>query len=52
MKKPAPSVGIDREYLRRSKQSTNEQKLEWLAAAHEFAFMPKKIVKKKKESHA
>lgn len=29
--------GIDRELLRRSKESSGEQKLEWLASAQEFA---------------
>jgi hypothetical protein len=46
MKTPAEKYGIDLDYLRRSKQSTPEQTLSWLAAAREFAFMPKKIVKK------
>jgi len=40
------SSGPDIEYLRRSKQSTPEQKLNWLAAAREFAFLPKKKVQK------
>jgi hypothetical protein len=35
---------FDREYLRRSKASTPEQKLNWLAAAVEFA-MAKKVQK-------
>lgn len=38
----------DIEYLKRCKQSTPEQKLAWLAAAREFAMMPKKKVKKGK----
>jgi hypothetical protein len=45
MKTPAEKYGIDLDYLRRSKQSTPEQTLSWLAAAREFAFTPKKIVK-------
>ncbi len=50
MKTPAEKYGIDLDYLRRSKQSTPEQTLTWLAAAREFAFTPKRIVKNKEKS--
>ena len=33
---------VDRDYLRRSKRSTPEQKLTWLAAAREFVVNAKK----------
>lgn len=48
MRKTAQNYGIDREYLRRCKESTPAQRLDWLAAAREFALMPKKKVQKKK----
>lgn len=48
MKKAVQSYGIDREYLRRCKNSTPAQRLDWLAAAREFVLMPKKSVQKKK----
>ncbi len=41
MKSPAERYGIDKEYLRRCKQSTPKQRLDWLAAAWEFANMAK-----------
>ncbi|MEK7673131.1 MAG: hypothetical protein AAB373_04565 [Patescibacteria group bacterium] len=34
-----------KDYLRRSKQSSPESKLDWLAAALEFANVKKRIVK-------
>ncbi len=40
---PAPSVDLD--YLRRCKESTPEQRMDWLAAAVEFARAPKKQLK-------
>lgn len=48
MKKTAREYGIDLDYLRRCKESTPAQRLDWLAAAREFALMPKKKVRKKK----
>jgi hypothetical protein len=42
MNTKSPS-SVDRDYLRRCKESTPEQRLDWLAAAVEFAFAPKKI---------
>jgi|GEM_PF-3564076 len=48
MRKTAKQYGIDVDYLRRSKESTPEQRLDWLAAAREFALTPKKKVQKKK----
>lgn len=45
MKSPAEQYGLDVDYIRRCKKSTPEQRLNWLAAAREFAFMKKKIVK-------
>lgn len=33
---------IDRDYLRRAKRSTPEQKLTWLAAAREFVIATRK----------
>lgn len=47
MRKDTQSYGIDREYLRRCKESTPAQRLDWLAAAREFALMPKKKARKK-----
>lgn len=41
-----PNVDLD--YLRRCKASSPAERLDWLAAAREFALMPKKQVKKKK----
>ena len=34
---PAEAYGIDRDYLRRCKEMTPGQRLDWLAAAWEFA---------------
>lgn len=36
------TYGIDREYLRANKRSTPMQRLAWLAAASQFAVIPKK----------
>jgi hypothetical protein len=36
MKSPAQEYGIDIDYLRRCKESTPAQRLDWLAAALEF----------------
>lgn len=45
MKNPsAKEYGIDLDYLRRSKEMTPGARLDWLAAAREFAFAPKKVV--------
>lgn len=41
-------VSIDPEYLRHCKRTTAEQRLNWLAAAVEFASAPKKMVKRRK----
>lgn len=41
---------FDKNYLRRCKYSSAESKLEWLAAAVEFAFAKKKILKKHKQA--
>ena len=49
MTSPAKKYGIDIDYLRRCKQSTPAQRLDWLAAAREFALMPKKKMQKKKD---
>lgn len=43
MKSKSPQ--FDKEYLRRCKQSSPEAKLDWLAAALEFAKTKKKIIK-------
>jgi len=47
MKKTAQRYGIDIDYLRRCKQSTPTQRLDWLAAAQEFASMTKSRKKNK-----
>lgn len=39
---PAQRFGIDIDYLRRCKSSTPEQRLDWLAAAQEFAHASRK----------
>jgi len=44
--KQSPPHRFDRDYLRRCKHSTPEQKLDWLAAAREFASMTKGRKKK------
>lgn len=36
------AYGIDLDYLRRCKESTPEQRLDWLAAAREFVMATKK----------
>lgn len=41
--KPKRTTGIDKEVLRAWKESTPEQKMEWLAAAQEFARAPRRI---------
>jgi hypothetical protein len=41
------NVNIDRFALRRDKQMTPGARLDWLAAAREFALAPKKKVQKK-----
>lgn len=46
------AYGIDLDYLRRCKESTPEQRLDWLAAAREFANTPKrKVEPKSDQSH-
>lgn len=47
MKRSARSYGIDMDYLRRCKESTPGARLDWLAAAWEFATMPKKKIQRK-----
>ena len=50
MKSRAQQNGIDIDYLRRSKEMSPGARLDWLAAAREFAFMPKKVKKRAKGS--
>ena len=49
MTSPKRSYGFDKDYLRRSKESTPEQKLSWLAAAREFVLMTSNAKKKKEK---
>jgi len=49
MKSSAKKYGIDVDYLRRCKQSTPQQRLDWLAAAWEFATMKRKSVSGKRQ---
>jgi hypothetical protein len=42
----AKKFQFDKDYLRRCKQSSPETKLQWLAAAVEFAQTKKKIIRK------
>lgn len=44
MKRKKTSFDLD--YLRRSKKSSPEEKLQWLADAVEFAYAKKRIIKK------
>jgi hypothetical protein len=46
----AESTGIDRDYLRRCKASTPKQRLDWLAAAQEFAHATKRTIPRQKTS--
>jgi hypothetical protein len=43
------SSQFDKEYLKRCKYSSPESKLEWLAAAVEFAFAKKRSIKFKQK---
>lgn len=44
------NTAIDRFALKRDKEMTPGARLDWLAAAREFALMPKKIVKDTEKS--
>lgn len=49
MKTSGKRFGLDdMDYLQRCKKSTPEQRLDWLAAAQEFAHTPKRKIERKR----
>lgn len=52
MKPDARTYGIDLDYLRRSKEMTPGARLDWLAAAREFALSEKKQVASAKRTYS